>query len=156
MGNSYSTPSPTPPSLKPPKGRRVHIASVIAEDMIKLVNEQVIKDPSYLGKERECYEVSAQMHEKRNSMLRIVHDNLPGSQLPRSKVARNRVTLAEKIVAVVQMHIDVRIIRPGPTPEDRSSFDMADELWLEQTPLTELIAAVIQVEDEYEGLVPKS
>ena len=152
MGSSTRS-SPAKPAydLKP-KGRRVHLAGLVVEDMLKWTVEHVILDRNHLNQERECYEVSEQFREQKSWFLSIVRDHVPGSNPARSRGAMNKPTLADKIVMVFMDYVNREIIRPGPTPEDRNSHDIRDELHLTQTPLTGLIAEVISVEDKYEGL----
>ena len=154
MGSSARSIPPTPAYDLKPKGRRVHLASIVVEDMLKWTVENVIMDPNYLGKERECYEVSAQFRDQKSWFKSIVREHVPGSNLARSNGPKNLATLADKIVMVFMDYVNLTIIRPGPTPEDRNSYDIRDELYLTQTPLTGLIEQVISVEDKYEGLAP--
>ena len=153
MGSSSYARAPTPAYDLKPKGRRVHLASIVAEDLIKWTVDNVIMDPNHLNQERECYEVSAQFREQKSWFLVAVREHVPGSNLARSNGARNKPTLADKIVMVFMDYVNREIIRPGPTPEDRNCRDIRDELYSTQTHLSGLIAQVISVEDKYEGLV---
>ena len=59
-----------------------------------------------------------------------------------------RMVLADKIVMAVVDEIANAIIRPGPKPEERECYVMAQELRDHTAPLKELVAAILKVEAE--------
>jgi hypothetical protein len=71
-----------------------------------------------------------------------------GWQTRRENAAR--MTLANKIVQAVVDRISADIIRPGPKPEERECYVMAQELRDHTEHLVELVKAILVV-DESEG-----
>lgn len=59
-----------------------------------------------------------------------------------------RSRIADRIIHVVIDEIVRRIIRPGPTAEERECYEMADELRALRNELTELALKVVNVELE--------
>ena len=57
-----------------------------------------------------------------------------------------RMALADKIVMAVVDRIAADIIRPGPKPEERECYVMAQELRDHTAHLKELVAAILKVE----------
>lgn len=59
-----------------------------------------------------------------------------------------RKRFAKKIVTVLVDRINNEVVRPGPKPEERECYDVANEL-RDMTPeLVELVSAVIAVADK--------
>lgn len=58
-------------------------------------------------------------------------------------VVAKRMALADKIVMAVVDHIAAEIIRPGPKPEERECYVMAQELRDYAPHLAELVAAIL-------------
>lgn len=63
---------------------------------------------------------------------------------------KERMALANKIVMVIVDQISANIIRPGPTPEERECYVMAQELRDSAESLRLLVAEVIRI-DQKEG-----
>lgn len=59
-----------------------------------------------------------------------------------------RMSLAKKIVQAVVDRINLEIVRPGPKPEERECYVMAQELRDSSPGLEELVSAILKVEDE--------
>ena len=59
-----------------------------------------------------------------------------------------RMALADKIVMVVVDRIAADIIRPGPKPEERECYVMAQELRDHTAHLKELVAAILKIEED--------
>jgi hypothetical protein len=68
-----------------------------------------------------------------------------------SKADAVRMALADKIVMAVVDRIAADIIRPGPTPEERECYVMAQELRDHTTHLKELVVAILKVEKDERG-----
>lgn len=60
--------------------------------------------------------------------------------------AAKRMALADKIVLAVVDRVSADIIRPGPKPEERECYVMAQELREHSAHLKELVAAILAVE----------
>lgn len=67
------------------------------------------------------------------------------------EVAERRKKYAKKIVTVVVDRINHDIIRPGPKPEERECYDVANEIRELSPELISLVADIIKV-TETEGL----
>jgi hypothetical protein len=63
-------------------------------------------------------------------------------------VVAQRMALADKIVMAVVDCIAGDIIRPGPKPEERECYVMAQELREHSAPLKDLVAAILKIEAE--------
>lgn len=61
-------------------------------------------------------------------------------------VTARRMALADKIVMAVVDRIAADIIRPGPKPEERECYVMAQELRDHTEHLRELVSAVLKIE----------
>ena len=61
---------------------------------------------------------------------------------------KQRMVLADKIVMAVVDRVAADIIRPGPKPEERECYVMAQELRDHTKHLSELVAAILKIEDE--------
>lgn len=59
-----------------------------------------------------------------------------------------RMALADKIVMVIVDRIAADIIRPGPKPEERECYVMAQELRDHTRHLSELVSAVLKIEED--------
>ena len=64
------------------------------------------------------------------------------------RISAVRMALANKIVMAVIDKIASDIIRPGPKPEERECYVMAQELRDTTTELTKLVSAILKVEEE--------
>ena len=58
-----------------------------------------------------------------------------------------RRKFAERAVMILVDHINDKIIRPGPTPEERECYDMAQELHDAKAEMTGLLIAMLDVSD---------
>ncbi len=65
-----------------------------------------------------------------------------------TKALARRMALADKIVMAVVDCIAADIIRPGPKPEERECYVMAQELRDHSYHLKDLVAAILKVEAE--------
>jgi hypothetical protein len=65
-----------------------------------------------------------------------------------SKDDAKRMALADKIVMAVVDRIATDIIRPGPTPEERECYVMAQELRDHTSPLRALVSDILKVEED--------
>lgn len=61
---------------------------------------------------------------------------------------KKRMLLADKIVMAVTDRIAADIIRPGPKPEERECYVMAQELRDHTKHLSELVAAILKIEKD--------
>lgn len=61
---------------------------------------------------------------------------------------KKRMALADKIVMAVVDRVAADIIRPGPKPEERECYVMAQELRDHTEHLRELVAGILKVEAE--------
>ena len=68
----------------------------------------------------------------------------------RTLATKRRMTLAKKIVLAVIDKISGDIIRPGPKPEERECYVMAEELREHSGELNKLVAEIIKIEEEEE------
>lgn len=59
-----------------------------------------------------------------------------------------RMALADKIVMAVVDRIAADIIRPGPKPEERECYVMAQELRDHTAHLSELVSAILKIEND--------
>lgn len=132
--------------------RRVHLAPMVSQDILKRVDEWVINSPYYKNRERECYEMAAELRRDAPNIERLVQARIPGSALRRKNADHRGFTLAMRITMAVTDRICLELIRPGPTPADRQCSDMTKELWAMYPAIQALVAEVIQVEDEIEGI----
>lgn len=66
-------------------------------------------------------------------------------QITKAKNKR-RMALADKIVMAVVDRIAADIIRPGPKPEERECYVMAQELRDHTEHLRELVSAILKIE----------
>ena len=66
----------------------------------------------------------------------------------RPAATKRRMTLAKKIVLAVVDRISADIIRPGPKPEERECYVMAEELREHSNDLHKLVAEIIKIEEE--------
>lgn len=62
--------------------------------------------------------------------------------------AAERMELADKIVMAVVDRIAADIIRPGPKPEERECYVMAQELRDHTEHLRDLVVAILKIEDD--------
>ena len=69
-------------------------------------------------------------------------------QLREQAVNAKRMSLANKIVMAVVDKIAADIIRPGPKPEERECYVMAQELRDSNPELTALVSAILKVDAE--------
>lgn len=60
---------------------------------------------------------------------------------------KDRKRLADKIVTVCIDTTITQIIRPGPTPEERECYDVANELRAIKDQLVTLVAEVLRISD---------
>lgn len=65
-----------------------------------------------------------------------------------TRVKAERMALANKIVMAVVDKIAADIIRPGPKPEERECYVMAQELRETSTELAVLVSDILKVEAE--------
>lgn len=65
-----------------------------------------------------------------------------------ARVNAKRMALADKIVMAVVDKIASDIIRPGPKPEERECYVMAQELRELNKPLALLVSDILKVEEE--------
>lgn len=63
-------------------------------------------------------------------------------------VARTRIAIADKVVMAVIDKLIADIVRPGPTPEERECYEMAQEIRDMVPELTELVEKIIKVAAE--------
>ena len=63
-----------------------------------------------------------------------------------AKVVAERMALADKITMVIVDEVAGAIIRPGPKPEERECYVMAQELRDHAARIKELVAAVLAVD----------
>lgn len=61
-------------------------------------------------------------------------------------VVAKRMALADKIVMAVVDEVANAIVRPGPKPEERECYVMAQELRDHSGSLKELVAAILKIE----------
>lgn len=61
---------------------------------------------------------------------------------------RRRLDLADKIVMVIIDKIVSDLIRPGPKPEERECYEMAQELRDMGPDIKDLVAQVLKIEQE--------
>ncbi len=61
---------------------------------------------------------------------------------------KKRMALADKITMAIVDEIANAIIRPGPKPEERECYVMAQELREHGKSLAGLVAAILKIEDE--------
>jgi hypothetical protein len=66
----------------------------------------------------------------------------------RTFATKRRMTLAKKIVLAVVDRISNDIIRPGPKPEERECYVMAEELREHSNDLHKLVAEILKIEEE--------
>lgn len=59
--------------------------------------------------------------------------------------AKRRMALADKIVLALVDRISADIIRPGPKPEERECYVMAEELRKHSPKLTKLVTAILRI-----------
>ena len=91
-----------------------------------------------------AYRMSMTPHEKgletkrRNAAIRAQAD----------AVVAKRMALADKIVMAVVDEIALSIVRPGPKPEERECYVMAQELRDHSSPLKDLVAAILKVDED--------
>ena len=64
----------------------------------------------------------------------------------KAKVVAERMALADKITMVIVDEVAGAIIRPGPKPEERECYVMAQELRDHAQRIKELVAAVLAVD----------
>lgn len=61
---------------------------------------------------------------------------------------KKRMALADKITMALVDEIANAIIRPGPKPEERECYVMAQELRDHTLPLSQLVAAILKIDEE--------
>jgi hypothetical protein len=66
----------------------------------------------------------------------------------RKEVKAKRMALADKIVMAVVDKIAGDIIRPGPKPEERECYVMAQELRDKSKELALLVSAILKIEED--------
>ncbi len=64
------------------------------------------------------------------------------------RVTSERMELAAKIILAVVDKISNDIIRPGPKPEERECYIMAQELRNHSSELQELVSNILEVEEK--------
>lgn len=72
-----------------------------------------------------------------------VRDNLAAE-----RVSAERMQLSNKIVMAIVDHVSAAIIRPGPTPEERECYVMAQELRDISPQLIKLVSEILRIERE--------
>lgn len=65
-----------------------------------------------------------------------------------AEAAAERMALADKIVMAVVDRIAADIIRPGPKPEERECYVMAQELRDHTEHLRDLVSAILKIEED--------
>lgn len=143
----------TPPSEKKAKGVRTHLAPQVVDALLADTKEHVIcGGEHHESQERECYEVSQALRDRTRQLRNRVEEIVPGSALARNGTTYG-LRLSDKVAMVFVDRVNLEIIRPGPTPEDRQACDIAQEIDAIKPGLVELVEAVILVEDQFEGLI---
>lgn len=65
-----------------------------------------------------------------------------------SKRETKRMALADKIVLALVDEISAAIVRPGPKPEERECYVVAQELREHSPALAEIVRAIIRIEED--------
>jgi hypothetical protein len=139
MGSSFRAAVIEPWDRKP-KGARVHAAGPVTSALIEYTIKNVLlKEPHG---ERECYVVSRDLRNSERALGWEIRPLIMGGNLGYP------LTLIDKIVMIFIDHVNLEIIRPGPTPEDRVISDIAEEMREFGTRFESVVRAIIAVDDE--------
>jgi hypothetical protein len=99
---------------------------------------------------RDIHWSSVEECEKHDPHFRAYLDNQRAAarESREQEAAAQRMALADKIVMAVVDQICAAIIRPGPKPEERECYVMAQELREFAPDLREIVAAALKIEAE--------